>query len=52
MHFILLCILIGAIIMIPAVRDFLGQGCLLFIVGFLALVGAGLLISLLFFAGG
>jgi hypothetical protein len=44
MHFILLCILVGAIIMIPAVRKFVGKGCLLFVVGFLAIAGVVLLI--------
>ncbi len=45
MYFILLCILVGAIIMIPAVRKFIGQGCLLFIVGLLAITGFVLLIA-------
>ncbi len=47
MWFILLCILVGAIIMIPAVRKFIGQGCLLFIVGFLAITGFFLLLGFL-----
>jgi hypothetical protein len=44
MHFVLLCILVGAIIMVPAVRKFVGKGCLLFIVGFLAIAAVVLLI--------
>lgn len=46
MWFILLCIAVGALIMVPAFRQFVGQGCLLFIVGFLAIMG-----GLLFLAG-
>ncbi len=45
MWFILLCITVGALIMVPAFRQFVGQGCLFFIVGFLAIMGAVLLLA-------
>lgn len=48
MWFILLCIFVGALIMIPAVRQFVGKGCLLFIVGFLAIAGVLMLIGAMF----
>ena len=47
MHFILLCMLIGAVILIPRVRALIGVGISLFMTGFLVLIGLGLAIWLL-----
>lgn len=48
MWFILLCVFIGAFILVPPLRAFLGQAILFFIVGLLAIFLIGYLISLLF----
>jgi hypothetical protein len=48
MWFILLCVFIGAFILVPPLRGFLGQAILFFIVGLLAIFFIGYLISLLF----
>ena len=44
MHFILLCILIGAFVMIPQVRQIIGMGIAMVIVGLMVLIGLGLVI--------
>jgi hypothetical protein len=43
--FILLCILVGALVVFPDVRAFVGKGCLLFIIGFVVIVGVVILIA-------
>ena len=48
MHFILLCVLLGAVIMIPQVRNLVGKGLMLFFVGLLAVIAiVGVLFLLL-----
>jgi hypothetical protein len=48
MWFILVCIFIGAFILVPPLRALIGQAILFFIVGLLAIFFIGYLISLLF----
>jgi hypothetical protein len=48
MWFILLCIFIGAFILMPPLRALIGQAILFFIVGLLAIFLLGYLINLFF----
>ena len=48
MWFILVCIFIGAFILVSPLRAFIGQAILFFIVGLLTIFLIGYLISLLF----
>ncbi len=50
MEIIFLWFLVAAIIMVPMVRRTIGKGCLLFIVGFLILVGVYLLLYIFYYS--
>jgi hypothetical protein len=44
LQFVAVCILVGAIITMPAVREWLGRGCFLFIVGFMAIIAFSVMV--------
>lgn len=49
MHFILLCMLVGAFVLYAPVRQVVGAGCMMFLVGF-AVIALSVLVLVAFLA--